>query len=112
MFERISQAAETFALRISRRDFFGWAGKSALALAGVLAVQGGATAQWGGGCTSCKNGERCCGGYCMKRNGGCASPVLLAGTGPPSGQRSCPNPIGRGCTNGKHNQLCCDGHWI
>jgi hypothetical protein len=36
MFERFSEAAERLAAHVSRRDFFGCVGKSALALAGVL----------------------------------------------------------------------------
>jgi hypothetical protein len=49
MFEKVSQAAERLATRVSRRDFLGRLGKSALALAGalggVLAFSGRALAQ-------------------------------------------------------------------
>ena len=36
MFDKVSEAAERLAVHVSRRDFFGWAGKSALAVVGVV----------------------------------------------------------------------------
>jgi len=75
MFDKISDAAERLASNVSRRDFFGWAGKSALALAGavtgLLALPGDAQA-----------GDVCClyssglpGTWCVyykPRHGACA----------------------------------------
>ena len=37
MFDKIGDAAERLATNVSRRNFLGWAGKSALALAGAVA---------------------------------------------------------------------------
>jgi hypothetical protein len=49
MFEKISDAAEKLASKVSRRDFFGslgrWAGTAALGVAGLLALGGEAEAQ-------------------------------------------------------------------
>jgi hypothetical protein len=36
MFDKLSDTAERLATNVSRRDFFGWAGKRALALTGVI----------------------------------------------------------------------------
>jgi hypothetical protein len=86
MFDKISDAAEKLATNVSRRDFFVWAGKSALAVAGLLACGGIANAA--GGCptgyyactygysyTCCKKGQKCCicGGNPVCFQGGCHS---------------------------------------
>jgi hypothetical protein len=71
MFDRVGNLAERVATNVSRRDFFGWAGKGALALAGLLAYGGIANAS---GCpkgyfacatgtygyTCCPKGTKCC----------------------------------------------------
>jgi hypothetical protein len=111
MFERIGQAAETLAVNVSRRSVLHWAGKRALALAGLLAVRGGASAQYGGPC-NCKHNEICCNGVCIKHNQTCGGARLADGAPHLRGPRRCPNAMGRGCTNGRQNQLCCDGHWV
>jgi hypothetical protein len=36
MFENVGRAAENFAVKLSRRRFFGWTGRGALAVAGAL----------------------------------------------------------------------------
>jgi hypothetical protein len=78
MFDRVSEAAEKLAVHVSRRELFGWAGKSALALAGVLAFGGAARA--GGECeypctrqNSCGGSGVCCkaGCHCNKSCGYC-----------------------------------------
>jgi hypothetical protein len=66
MFERIGNLAEAVATNGSRRGFFGWAGKSALALAGLLAFRGMARA--GDDCTPvpCQSGlKRCTSGLAV-----------------------------------------------
>jgi hypothetical protein len=82
MFDRVGSLAEKLATNVSRRDFFGWAGKSALALAGVLAMGGIARAN-SPSCatvatvpagTSCPGGTQPCGGalgvtFCIPANG-------------------------------------------
>jgi hypothetical protein len=72
MLDKVSEAAERLAVHVSRRDFFDWAGKSAMAVAGLLAFGGIAGAA--GGCPKgyfacasgtygyicCPNGTSCC----------------------------------------------------
>src|SRR5262249_12008808 len=82
MFDRVGDLAEKVAINVSRRDFLGWAGKSAVALAGMLAA-GGITAADQSGCgsvagvpagTPCPAGTKPCGGVfgftsCIPANG-------------------------------------------
>jgi hypothetical protein len=61
MFERISQAAERAATGLSRRGFFGWAARGALAVAGALALGGVAgAAERAPGSTCCRLGGKPC----------------------------------------------------
>ena len=90
MFDRVGDFAESVATNVSRRDFFGWAGKSALALAGLFTYGGIASASdcpkgyfvcasgTYGGYTCCPNGTKCCNcngfatcvkGSCNKQHG-------------------------------------------
>jgi hypothetical protein len=71
MFDKVSEAAERLAVHVSRRDFFGWAGKSALALAGLLAMGGTVRADKTCGLVACKSNQQPCGltGLCCP--GGC-----------------------------------------
>lgn len=75
MFEKIGDAAERLAVRVSRRQFFGWAGKSALAVAGLLAFGSAAHAGCPLGTTPCGPGRccdrrlsNCCGCGCCPKN--------------------------------------------
>jgi hypothetical protein len=85
MFDRVGNLAEKVATKVSRRDFYSWAGKIALALAGVVTFGGMARAN--GQCNPvpcmpgltrcslfcCPKGCKCCpgsyGGYCAKECG-------------------------------------------
>ena len=58
MFERIGRAAERAATGMSRRGFFGWAARGALAVAGVLAL-GGVAGAAGRYVKDCCRGGRC-----------------------------------------------------
>jgi hypothetical protein len=84
MFDRVCGAAEKFAVHVSRRQFFGWASKCALAVAGLLAFGGLASAAGCpkgyfacassyGGYICCPNGSRCCycGGFPVCSRGDC-----------------------------------------
>jgi hypothetical protein len=72
MFEKIGNLAERLATHVSlsRRGFFGWAGKGALAVAGALAL--GSVAEGGPSV-----GHACC-----KKNGRCPRRYTCSGTDP------------------------------
>jgi len=74
MFDKIGDAAERLATNVSRRNFLGWAGKSALALAGavagLLALPGNAQAADVCCAYSPPMGTRCV--YYKPRRGACA----------------------------------------
>jgi hypothetical protein len=65
MLEKIGNLAENLATNVgvSRRGFLGWAGRGALAVAGVLAVGGIAQAAKGGLLCCGPSGRRCPVGY-------------------------------------------------
>ena len=84
MFHKVSEAAERLAVHVSRRDFLGWAGKSALAVAGILgamlAVPAKAAAGTGKTCClyyfiSPYGTSSCCGGICVQGSGPCPATV-------------------------------------
>ena len=75
MLEKIGNLAENLATNVgvSRRGFLGWAGRGALAVAGVLAVGGIAKAGIATVKPCCKPGGGCPAGYiCVNLNGGCS----------------------------------------